>query len=118
MQLALIERFGLEEPLASVRASGRPRPRDLRGLILAARAWRPEQRSFGWLDVDVARNAYGRQLDSFGPSRTTAAAARLHPRAAHLSPRTDGRGATPAIAASPCSVRAGNLTCAGPSIPS
>jgi 5'-phosphate synthase pdxT subunit len=26
---------------------------------------RPAQRSFGWLDLEVDRNAHGRQLDSF-----------------------------------------------------
>ncbi len=38
------------------------------GLILLARTvtgGRPDQRSFGVLDVTVARNAYGRQIDSF-----------------------------------------------------
>ena len=36
------------------------------GLILAARSVvQPAQESFGWLDVTVARNAGGRQLDSF-----------------------------------------------------
>ena len=36
------------------------------GLILAAQNVQcPEQRSFGWLDVAVARNAWGRQVDSF-----------------------------------------------------
>ncbi len=43
-QLKLIDRFGLWGPLdAFVRA----------------------QRSFGWLDVDVSRNAWGRQVHSF-----------------------------------------------------
>jgi len=36
------------------------------GLILAARSVSsPVQRSFGFVDVAVVRNAYGRQLDSF-----------------------------------------------------
>jgi 5'-phosphate synthase pdxT subunit len=35
------------------------------GAILLARRVRPEQPSFGLLDVTVERNAYGRQVDSF-----------------------------------------------------
>ena len=35
------------------------------GLILLAREVEPSQRSLGLLDVAVARNAYGRQVDSF-----------------------------------------------------
>lgn len=35
------------------------------GLILLAREVEPAQRSLGLLDVAVARNAYGRQVDSF-----------------------------------------------------
>ncbi|MCA9541202.1 MAG: pyridoxal 5'-phosphate synthase glutaminase subunit PdxT [Myxococcales bacterium] len=36
------------------------------GLILAARTVvEPAQRSFGWIDITVARNAWGRQVHSF-----------------------------------------------------
>jgi pyridoxal 5'-phosphate synthase pdxT subunit len=39
------------------------------GLILiAARVTDPAQPTLGWLDVDVQRNSYGRQLDSFEAS--------------------------------------------------
>lgn len=66
VQLDLIARFGLEPRLGELVRSGRPVLATCAGLILlAARVTRPAQRSFGWLDVDVARNAYGRQLDSF-----------------------------------------------------
>lgn len=34
------------------------------GLILLAKSVSPTQKSFGFLEVDVHRNAYGRQLDS------------------------------------------------------
>jgi 5'-phosphate synthase pdxT subunit len=35
-------------------------------LILAAKKVEgPKQKSFGWIDATVTRNAYGRQLDSF-----------------------------------------------------
>ncbi len=33
-------------------------------ILLAARVSNPEQESFGLMDIDVERNAYGRQLDS------------------------------------------------------
>lgn len=66
VQLRLIARHGLEGPLRDLVASGRPVLATCAGLILAARAVRaPEQWSFGWVDVAVARNGYGRQLDSF-----------------------------------------------------
>jgi 5'-phosphate synthase pdxT subunit len=65
-QLLLIERFGLEASIRAFAASGRPVLATCAGLILVATSvTSPEQRSFGLIDVDVARNAYGRQLDSF-----------------------------------------------------
>jgi 5'-phosphate synthase pdxT subunit len=66
VQLDLLARFGLDEPLTELVRSGRPVLATCAGLILLARnVVHPAQRSFGLLDVDVARNAYGRQLDSF-----------------------------------------------------
>jgi pyridoxal 5'-phosphate synthase pdxT subunit len=66
VHLALIERFGLSSPLVAFAKSGRPILAVCAGLILAARSVSsPAQRSFGFVDVDVVRNAYGRQLDSF-----------------------------------------------------
>jgi 5'-phosphate synthase pdxT subunit len=66
VHLSLIERFGLEAPLRAFAGSARPILAVCAGVILAARAvTSPVQRSFGFIDVDVARNAYGRQLDSF-----------------------------------------------------
>jgi len=64
--LKLIDFAGLWEPLDAFARRGRPVLATCAGLILAARgvAGKP-QRSFGWLDVDVARNAWGRQVESF-----------------------------------------------------
>jgi 5'-phosphate synthase pdxT subunit len=56
-QAMLIERAGLRAPLEDFVRSGKRVLATCAGLILCAR--------FGWLDVDVQRNAYGRQLDSF-----------------------------------------------------
>jgi 5'-phosphate synthase pdxT subunit len=53
----LIDRAGLKKPLEDFVRSGKPVFATCAGLILCAR--------YGWLDVDVERNAYGRQLDSF-----------------------------------------------------
>lgn len=65
-QLRLIDRAGLAEPLRAFVASGRPVLATCAGLILAAaRVTQPEQASFGWIDVTVARNAWGRQVASF-----------------------------------------------------
>jgi 5'-phosphate synthase pdxT subunit len=56
-QAKLIELGGLKPALDAFVASGRPVFATCAGLILCAR--------FGWLDVSVTRNAYGRQADSF-----------------------------------------------------
>jgi pyridoxal 5'-phosphate synthase pdxT subunit len=66
VMLELCGREGLTAPLIELARSGRPVLATCAGLILIAHAVsRPAQRSFDVLDVDVARNAYGRQLDSF-----------------------------------------------------
>ncbi|HVY46106.1 MAG TPA: pyridoxal 5'-phosphate synthase glutaminase subunit PdxT, partial [Minicystis sp.] len=66
VQLELIRRLGLAAPIAALAARGVPVLATCAGLILAARrVVTPEQPSFGLLDVAVARNAYGRQLESF-----------------------------------------------------
>jgi pyridoxal 5'-phosphate synthase pdxT subunit len=65
-QLRLLGRHGLHEPLRAFAASGAPVLATCAGLVLAARTVEsPAQPSFGLLDVAVARNAWGRQLDSF-----------------------------------------------------
>ncbi len=61
--LHLLDRMALWEPLDALR--GLPTLATCAGLILLARQVQPQQRSLGWLDLTVARNGYGRQLDSF-----------------------------------------------------
>jgi len=64
-QLLLIARHGLARALEDFAANGRPILATCAGLILAAgRVISPEQHSFGWLDVTVERNGWGRQVDS------------------------------------------------------
>jgi 5'-phosphate synthase pdxT subunit len=65
-QLKLIERHDLGPALRRLVSAGHPVLATCAGLILAAKkVVAPEQPSFGWLDVMVERNAFGRQLDSF-----------------------------------------------------
>ncbi len=62
--LKLIHLEGLFEPL---RAYGRKRPifgTCAGAILLAASVSNPAQESLGLMDIDVERNAYGRQLDS------------------------------------------------------
>ncbi|MCA9516240.1 MAG: pyridoxal 5'-phosphate synthase glutaminase subunit PdxT [Myxococcales bacterium] len=67
--LKLIGFSDLHDPLDAFVRAGRPVLATCAGLILAARrVTGPEQASFGWLDVDVARNAWGRQIESFEAS--------------------------------------------------
>lgn len=66
VQLRLLEREGLDGPLAGFVAAGKPVLATCAGLVLAAaQVQDPEQRSFGFIDVTVRRNAWGRQLSSF-----------------------------------------------------
>jgi 5'-phosphate synthase pdxT subunit len=66
VQLELIARLGLETPLRVLIARGAPVLATCAGLILLARTVTgPAQASFDLIDVDVTRNAWGRQLDSF-----------------------------------------------------
>ncbi len=64
--LRALGRDGLEAPLAAFIRSGRPVFGTCAGAILLARhVTHPAQRSFDALDVDVERNSYGTQRDSF-----------------------------------------------------
>jgi len=66
VQLEMIGRLGLEPKLGELFASGAPVLATCAGLILLGkRVSSPAQRSFGVLDIDIERNAWGRQLDSF-----------------------------------------------------
>ena len=64
--LKLIDRFGLDASLNAFVASGKPVFCTCAGMILAATAVHaPTQQSFGWIDIEVARNGWGRQVHSF-----------------------------------------------------
>jgi 5'-phosphate synthase pdxT subunit len=64
----LLDSSGLRAPLAARLADGLPVLGTCAGMILLAREvvdGRPDQESFGVIDIGVRRNAYGRQRDSF-----------------------------------------------------
>ncbi len=61
-------RDGFMEPLRDARASGMPMYGSCAGMIMLAdriHDGRPDQETVGGLDIDVRRNAFGRQVDSF-----------------------------------------------------
>lgn len=64
----LIDTSGLRDPLAECLAEGLPVLGTCAGMILLSDTvidGRPDQRSFGVIDIAVRRNAFGRQIDSF-----------------------------------------------------
>lgn len=64
--LKLMNIYGLVDPLKQFVDRGGGVFGTCAGVILMAKkVANPEQQSFGFMDVDVRRNAYGRQLDSF-----------------------------------------------------
>ncbi|HEX2699540.1 MAG TPA: pyridoxal 5'-phosphate synthase glutaminase subunit PdxT [Acidimicrobiales bacterium] len=67
----LLDGAGLFEPLAERLSEGMPAFGTCAGMILLAAEvvdGRPDQRSFGAIDVAVRRNAFGRQVQSFETS--------------------------------------------------
>ena len=64
----LLESAGLREPLAKLISAGLPVFGTCAGMILLANAvsdGRADQQTFGAIDIDVRRNGFGRQLESF-----------------------------------------------------
>jgi 5'-phosphate synthase pdxT subunit len=64
----LLDSSGLHDAVAERITNGMPVLGTCAGMILLARHvadGRPDQRSFAAIDVDVQRNGYGRQVDSF-----------------------------------------------------
>jgi 5'-phosphate synthase pdxT subunit len=62
----LIDAYGLREPIAAMARSGTPMLGTCAGMILLAeRVADGDDPLFGLLDLEVRRNGYGRQLDSF-----------------------------------------------------
>jgi len=64
--LKIMENTGMEEALVAFHAGGGALFGTCAGMILlAGKVCSPAQRSLGLVDIDVERNAYGRQIDSF-----------------------------------------------------
>jgi 5'-phosphate synthase pdxT subunit len=64
--LKLLATSGLRPALEQFHAQGRPLFGTCAGLILLAQETiQPQQESLGFIDIVAARNAYGRQIDSF-----------------------------------------------------
>ncbi len=64
--LLLLKEYGFDRAIRDFVDSGRPVLATCMGVILLARSVTgPEQESLGLLNVGVARNAYGRQVESF-----------------------------------------------------
>jgi 5'-phosphate synthase pdxT subunit len=62
----LMDAYGLREPIAAMARAGTPMLGTCAGMILLAqRNADDEDPVFGLLDLEVRRNGYGRQLDSF-----------------------------------------------------
>jgi pyridoxal 5'-phosphate synthase pdxT subunit len=62
----LIDAYGLREPISAMARSGTPMLGTCAGMILLAeRVADGDDPLFGLLDLEVRRNGYGRQLDSF-----------------------------------------------------
>lgn len=64
----LLVSTGLHDPLGDLLARGLPAFGTCAGMILLASSildGRDDQRCFGAIDIEVRRNAYGRQVDSF-----------------------------------------------------
>ncbi|HEY3174961.1 MAG TPA: pyridoxal 5'-phosphate synthase glutaminase subunit PdxT [Candidatus Polarisedimenticolia bacterium] len=61
---------GFIEPLRLFHAEGRPLFGTCAGaILLAAKVTNPDQFSLGLIDIDIERNAYGRQVESFETAR-------------------------------------------------
>lgn len=112
VQLAMIDRLGLEPALRAFFASGAPVLATCAGLVLLARRVEsPSQRSFGAIDVDVARNAWGRQVDSF-EATSDEGHALVFIRAPRILRVGDGVAVLARYRGEPVTVRSGAITCA------
>ena len=105
----LIDRWALAEPLDRLVQSGVPVLATCAGLIVAAAEVRgPDARGFGWLNVAVRRNAWGRQVHSF-EATTDGGVSGLFIRAPRVERVGEGVEVIDALAGEPVVVRQGNV---------
>ena len=111
----LLERMGLFDAVAAALAGGLPALGTCAGMILLARRIADGvegQRGFGVLDIEVRRNAYGRQLESFEAEVELTGDERTFPGVFIRAPRLVDAGGAEVIATQggePVGVRQGNL---------
>ncbi|TNF23733.1 MAG: pyridoxal 5'-phosphate synthase glutaminase subunit PdxT [Deltaproteobacteria bacterium] len=111
--LKLIGFSDLWAPIDAFVRSGRPVLATCAGMILAAKAVAgPEQASFGWLDVDVTRNGWGRQVHSFEATTDDGAVRLVFIRAPRLTRLGDGVEVLHTFDGEPIAVRQGALVAA------
>jgi len=112
VQLHMLERLDLERHLCAAIARGVPVLATCAGVVLLARkVSSPLQRSFGFADIEVERNAWGRQVESF--ESTSDGGFPLvfirAPRIVSVGPRVE---VLDAFGGEPILVRDRNVTCA------
>jgi 5'-phosphate synthase pdxT subunit len=61
----LFDKYGFREKIYEFSGMGRPLFGTCAGLIVLAESVKGEDRQLGLIDIDVERNAYGRQIESF-----------------------------------------------------
>lgn len=109
-QLRLLARHRMEDALRAFVATGAPVLATCAGLILAALVVEgPRQRSYGFLDVTVARNAWGRQIDSFESVADDGTTPLVFIRAPRITRVGDGVRVLAALRGEPVMVRHGNV---------
>ena len=64
----LLDKYGFREKIHQFSVSGKPLFGTCAGLIVLAESIKGEDSQLGLIDIDVERNAYGRQIESFEQS--------------------------------------------------
>jgi 5'-phosphate synthase pdxT subunit len=112
----LMDRMGLLEPLRSAIAKGLPTLATCAGMIVLAREvsdGMADQRGLGLIDIDVRRNGYGRQVESFeAPLQVTGLGDKSFPGVFIRAPLVESTGKAEVIATHegrPVAVRQGRI---------
>lgn len=109
-QLKLLQRFDLAPALHAHVRAGKPVLATCAGLILsAAGVTDPVQDCLGWLDVDVSRNAWGRQVHSFESTADDSDLPLIFIRAPRITRLGDGVEVLARIGGEPIMVRQGSV---------
>jgi len=117
VQLEMMDRLSMVAPLRAFVTSGAPVFATCAGaILLASKVESPAQRSLASIDIVVARNAWGRQVDSFEAESDADAQGRTRPLVFIRAPRILSAGPTVEVLAryrgEAVLVRSGAITCA------